>query len=240
MFAMLPVALAAASSPTPAQDSPPAVIPPVVATASDAAGFVPRGWRLEQQASGDLDADGRPDLALLLRGDDPALRIAGRMCDDPFDTNPRIFVIALAVPAGGYRRTVANAALIPRRDNPCAMDWIEEGSLGIGRGGVSLHLHRMMSAGGWASGTTRFTFRWRDDALRLIGWDYTYVARNSGETAGISINYLTRRVRTETGRIDTDRGQVRWSALAPAPLPTIDQIGDGLAFDPDKRIEKLP
>ncbi|NIJ21447.1 hypothetical protein FHS95_003150 [Sphingomonas naasensis] len=240
---MLPrilAALALISFPARAQDLPPVALPQIVATASDAAGFVPRGWRLEMQADGDLDGDGRADLALLLRGDDPALRVPARMCDDPFDTNPRILAIALAVPGGGYRRVVANARLIPRRDNPCEMDWIEEGSLGIGRGGVSLHLHRMMSMGGWAAGTTRFTLRWRDDALRLIGWDYTYVARNSGDSAGIGINYLTRRVRTETGRIDSDRAQVRWSTIAPAPLLTIDQIGDGLRFDPDRRIEKLP
>lgn len=240
MFAPLSAALAAISLPAQAEDLPPAVIPEVAVMAPDAAGFVPRGWRLEQQASGDLDADGRPDLALLLRGDDPALRITGRMCDDPFDTNPRIFVIALAAAAGGYRRVVANARLVPRRDDPCAMDEIEEGSLGIGRGGVSLHLHRMMRMGGGAAGTTRFTFRWRNDALRLIGWDYTHVARNSGATAGIGINYLTRRVRTETGRIGAEPGQVRWSRLAPAPLRTIDEIGDGLAFDPDQRIESLP
>ena len=240
MFAPLLAAFAAVSFPAPAQDLPPVAIPSIVATAPDAAGFVPRGWRLEMQATGDLDADARPDLALLLRGDDPAARIPARMCDDPFDTNPRILVIALSVPGGGYRRVVANARLIPRRENPCEMDWIEEGALGIGRGGVSLHLHRMMSMGGWAAGTTRFTFRWREDALRLIGWDYTYVARNSGETAGIGINYLTRRVRTETGRIDADQGRVRWSTIPAAPLLTIDQIGDGLAFDPDQRIAKLP
>lgn len=239
MFALL-AALAPVSFSAPAQDLPPAVIPSIVATAPDAASFVPRGWRLELRAAGDLDADGRADLALLLRGDDPALRIPAPMCDDPFDTNPRLLVIAFAAPGGGYRRVVANARLVPRRENPCEMDWIEEGALGIGRGGVSLHLHRMMSMGGWAAGTTRFTFRWRDDALRLIGWDYTYVARNSGATAGIGINYLTRRVRTETGGIDSDRGAVRWSTIAPAPLLTIDQIGDGLAFDPDRRIEKLP
>lgn len=220
-------------------DLPPAPIPAVAATAPDAAGFVPRGWRLEIQSAGDLNADGRADLALLLRGDDPALRLVRNMCDDPFDTNPRILVIALAAPGGGYRRVVANTRLIPRRDNPCEMDWIEEGALGIGRGGVSLHLSRMMSMGGWAAGTTRFTFRWQADALRLIGWDYSYVGRASGESAGISINYLTRKVRTETGRIDKDQGKVRWSTLAPAPQPTIDQIGDGLAFDPEKRIEKL-
>ncbi|WP_404335767.1 hypothetical protein AB2M62_17245 [Sphingomonas sp. MMS12-HWE2-04] len=221
-------------------DLPPAPIPSVVAAAPDAAGFVPQGWRLEMQSSGDLNADGRADLAVLLRGDDPALRLARNMCDDPFDTNPRILVIALAAPGGGYRRVVANSRLIPRRENPCEVDWIEDGALGIGRGGVSLHLSRMMSMGGWAAGTTRFTFRWRDNALRLIGWDYSYVARNSGETAGISINYLTRKVRTETGRIDEDQGKVSWSTLAPAPLPTIDEIGDGLEFDPGKRIEKLP
>jgi hypothetical protein len=238
MFALLPVPLALFPLSAQAQDLPTA-IPPIIATAPDAAGFVPQGWRLEMQAEGDLNGDGRRDLALLLRGDDPALRIAARMCDDPFDTNPRILLVAFAARGGGYRRAVANATLIPRRENPCEMDWIEEGALGIGRGRISLHLQRMMSMGGWAAGTTRFTFRWQADALRLIGWDYSHVARNSGEAAGIGINYLTRRVRTETGRIDSDRGTVRWSTIPRAPLLTIDQIGDGLAFDPDKRIEKL-
>jgi hypothetical protein len=221
------------------QALPPVVYPAIPATASTIAGFVPRGWRLEMAAKGDLDGDGRPDLALLLRGNDPAARIDAEMCDDPLDTNPRMLVVAFAVP-GGYRRIVANHRLIPRRENPCEMDWIEEGALVIARGSLSLNFQRMMSMGGWSAGTTRFTFRWQADALRLIGWDYSHVARNSGETATISINYLTRRVKTETGRIDADRSRVRWSVVPEAPLLTLDQIGDALALDPGGRIGRLP
>lgn len=222
------------------QDLPPVAYPVIPATASAIAGFVPHGWRLEMQAKGDLDGDGRPDLALLLRGDDPAARIDTEMCDDPLDTNPRMLVVALAAPGGGYRRMVANHRLIPRRENACEMDWIEEGALAIARGTLSLNLQRMMSMGGWGAGTTGFTFRWQVGALRLIGWDYSHVARNSGETATISINYLTRRVKTETGRIDADRSSTHWSAIREAPLLTVDQVGDALAFDPDGRVERLP
>lgn len=37
-------------------------------TAPDRAALVPAGWQIEAEASGDLDADGRPDLALVLAG----------------------------------------------------------------------------------------------------------------------------------------------------------------------------
>jgi hypothetical protein len=227
-------------------DLPPVTYPAIAATARDAAGFVPAGWSLEQQQSGDLNGDGLPDLALAFHQQDSAniLPNEGGFCGESTDTNPRILAVALAVPGGGYRLAVQNHDLVPRYDDACADDWFSPegqsgGGIAIARGAIRVTLGRFRSAGGWSMGSSVFTFRWQGGALRLIGFDYTNIQRNSGETQSLSIDYLSRRVRTAFGTIDNDRERVRWSRLPPAPLPTIDQIGDGMAFDPGKRIEQL-
>jgi hypothetical protein len=92
-----------------------------------------------------------------------------------------------------------------------------------------------MSAGGWDMGSSVFTFRWQQGALRLIGFDSTDTKRNSGAMQTLSINYLTRRVRTGQGSTESDRERVRWSMLPAGALLTIDQVGDGMAFNPERR-----
>lgn len=229
------------------QDALPAVSYPVLAsTAASARGFVPRGWTLETSVAGDLDGDGKPDLAFTLHMADPAnvLKNEGGFCGETIDTNPRILAVALAQPKGGYRLVVQNHALVPRRDNACADDWFASdgemgGGLAIARGNVVVTLGRFMSAGGWGMGRTAFTLRWREGALRLIGFDVENTQRNSGETSSLSINYLTRKVRIAHGSIDSDAEKVRWARLPGKALPAIDAIGDGLGYDPGGLVGKL-
>lgn len=220
----------------------PAVRYPVLPRqAADAGGFAPRGWTIEARAAGDLDRDGDSDLALVLRSNDPANLVPVDFCAERLDTNPRMLVVALAAPDGGYRLTVQNHSLIPRRENPCQVDWFEAEGLEIRRGNIRLYLEHMMSAGGWDAGTTTFVLRWQDGALRLIGWDYSNVKRNSGCLNTISVNFLTGRVRTAQGNVGTDRERVRWSRLArPTPSPAIGDVGDGMQFDPDRLRENMP
>jgi hypothetical protein len=212
------------------------VIPPVrypilPVSAADAAGFAPRGWRVEAQAVGDLSGDGRADLALVLRMNDPANILAhDGLGDNPFDTNPRILAVALGVPAGGYRLAAQDHALIARRDYPTQSDPFE-GEFAIERGSLNVTVRLFMSAGGWGAGSSSFRFRWRDDGLRLIGYDHLDVQRNSGCMTRLSINYLTGRVRRSSGRTDVDRETVRWSRVPVRALLPIDRIGDGLAFE---------
>lgn len=222
------------------------VIPPVAYPSLPAAGaaaqdFVPRGWRIQTRADGDLDGDLRADLALVLRSEDPANVILDTMCEERFDTNPRILAILLARPDGGYRLATESHALIPRRENPCEVDsFSDPGQIAIERGTLRIDLERMMSAGGWDAGTATFRWRWRDEALRLIGFDYSNVRRNSGALSLLSINYLTGRVKISTGNIGTDREKVRWTTLRNRRAPTLGGIGDGLMFDPEKLVSNLP
>ena len=235
---LLAAALPAAAAHAQEASLPPARYPAIPAAAASAAAFVPAGWRIESQVSGDLDGAGAPDIALVLRGRDAAAIIPAEMCENPFDTNPRILIVALAAP-GGYRRVVANHALIPRRDNACQMDWFSDGSIRIERGTLNLDLERMMSAGGWDAGTTSFHFQWRNGEIRLIGYDFSNARRNTGEFKSLSINFLTRRAKTTLGNLSSDDESVRWSRLRPAPLPTLDEIGDGLAYDPEGLVARL-
>jgi hypothetical protein len=227
--------------PVPPQDGelPPVTYPSLAATAADAKGFVPKGWKLEIQASGDLDGDSLPDLVLALQQQDPRNIIPnGPLCGDTLDTNPRILAVALAQRGGSYRLAMQNHSLVPRRDNACAEDWfasegVTGGGLEITRGTVRVRLGRFMSAGGWSMGSTTFTFRWQHGALRLIGYDYSNVQRNSGEMETLSINYLTRRVKIGEGSTSDDDLKTHWLTIPARPLLTIDELGDGLEFDPD-------
>jgi hypothetical protein len=227
-----------ASSAAPAQELPPVTYTTLPAEAATAEGFVPTGWRIEAKAGGDLDGDARADLALVLRSRDPANVVAEATCEKEFDTNPRMLAVLLAKPGGGYRLGVENSALIPRRDNACQVDPFS--AIAIERGILRLDLERMMSAGGWDAGMTTFKWRWRDGALRLIGFDYSNVRRNTGALGLLSVNYLTGRAKISTGNIGADREKVRWTRLRGRRAPTIGEVGDGLMFDPEKLVSSLP
>lgn len=220
---------------------PPASYPPLPAAAATAQGFVPEGWRIEAQAGGDLDGDSRADLALVLRAEDPANFIRETMCEERFDTNPRILALLLAKQDGGYRLAIDNHALIPRRENPCEVDPFSDPSqIAIERGLLRIDLERMMSAGGWDAGNATFKWRWRDGSLRLIGFDYSNVKRNTGALTLVSVNYLAGRAKISTGNIGTDREKVRWTRLHSRRVPTVDEVGDGLIFDPENLVSSLP
>ena len=217
--------------------------PMLTPSAASAGGFAPKGWSVERQATGDLDGDGRNDLAIVLRMRDPRNVLSNPdLGENPFDTNPRILAVALAQERGGYRLALQNHRLIPRREYTNLSDpfGAEDTDFEIRRGALRLSLYRFASAGGWDMGTTAFTFRWQGDALRLIGFDYTNVRRNSGCTSGLSINYLTGRAKLTLGHIGLDREQARWRHVSRRPLLTVDAVGDGLEFDGSGMLEALP
>ncbi|MEO7177681.1 MAG: hypothetical protein ABIW83_02445 [Allosphingosinicella sp.] len=221
-----------------AQDIPAASYPALPAEAATEQGLVPAGWRIEARAGGDLDGDGKADSALVLRETDPRNVIPQPMCEEKFDTNPRILAVLLARPGGGYRLAVETHALIPRRENSCELDPFS--AIAIERATLRIDLERMMSAGGWDAGTTTFRWRWRDGVLRLIGFDYSNVRRNSGAMGLISVNYATGRAKISTGNIANDGETVRWKTLRNRRAPTLGEVGDGLMFDPENLVSTLP
>ena len=205
--------------------------------AKNAAGFAPRGWIVQVQTSGDLNGDGRPDLAFVLHGTDPKLHVRreGFGVED-LDTNPRILGVAFAQADGSYRLAAQNSSLIPRWTESNMEDYFgeEDGSLTIARGAFTVGLHYFANAGGWDAGSTALTFRWQHGRFELIGYDNDNTNRATLVETDTSVNYSTGVELIKTDAPDDTPAKVqrgmRRKHLPPRPLRTLDDVGDGLAF----------
>lgn len=196
--------------------------------------FVPQGWKLEAQHKGDLNKDSKDDLVIVLRMNEPKNVIANDgLGVNPFDTNPRILAVAFGAAAGQpFRLALQNHTLIARTEDPVLEDPLSEGDVAIERGTLSVTLHLFSSAGSWAAGTTTYRFRHGKRGFELIGFDRSMADRGSGDIKEVSINYLTGKVQIGTGTISDDKLKTTWRKLKKKPLLLIDEIGDGLAFEP--------
>ncbi|WP_159992279.1 hypothetical protein [Roseomonas sp. 18066] len=211
---------------------PPADIPRLVDQAATAQGFAPAGWALEEQATGDLNGDGRADLALVFHGQDPALIVENRdgLGERRLDTNPRLLALAFAEAGGGYRLALQDAALIGRRIDPVFADPYDKGGISVARGALRLTLVRWASAGSYGAENRSLTFRWQEGRFMLIGYDQSTTQRNTGATEALSVNYSTGRASIETGTIESEATRKRWVTLTQRPLLALPQVGYGLDF----------
>lgn len=213
---------------------PPAHYPVPPATASNAATFVPPGWTIEQEATGDLNRDGKPDLALVLKENAAANILANNgLGPDRIDTNPRILLVAVR-DGDIYRLAKANHSLVPRHLEPTLSDPFEEGGIAIKRGALAVSLHYFANAGGWDAGPSQFTFRLVGGDLKLIGFDRFNVKRNTMDETSLSVNFLTRRaVARHVPGDENSRAATKQYRLVSQTLISIDRIDDWMAFDPD-------
>ena len=227
------VLLAAAAQSPGETEIPPVSYPAIARDGASIEAFVPKNWKLEAKATGDLNVDKLSDAALVLHMADPANLVASDW--DPsqkYDSNPRMLVILFARKGGGYALAAADHKLIPRLENQNQDEPFDE--VAIANGTLRVKMHLFMSAGGWEMGGSAYTFRWQDGGFKLIGFDRDSVQRNSGETKEISINYLTGRKVLKRGNIGTDKQEERTVRIANKPLIALGDVGDGLLFDPDE------
>ncbi|MFK7843084.1 MAG: hypothetical protein AB8B54_12535 [Sphingorhabdus sp.] len=213
-------------------------VDPLPLSTASVQGFVPDGWYLERSVVGDLNADGLSDIVLIMRQNDPKLLIDNEgLGRDRYDSNPRTILVALKQSDGGYLRIAHNDQIIPVISSATMDDPIGDagdGSLSLVKGVMRLRIGFWASAGAWQMFNRTFSFRLNDRRLRLIGYDNYYVHRGSGELKTTSINYLTRRKKSQNGSIEDTHVPEVWSKISRKPLILFDNIGDGFDFDPDR------
>ena len=61
------------------QEIPPVNFPAIAKRRGRRRGFIPKGWKQVQLAQGDLNRDGKPDFAMVMRMDSAANRIAAEL-----------------------------------------------------------------------------------------------------------------------------------------------------------------
>ncbi len=231
-----------APGPARAVDGEPAIpaasYPALARHAQSVEGFVPMEWRIESKVSGDLNGDGRDDVVLVLRAIDArnVIDMRGRGGPENYDTNPRILAVAFANAAGGYDLALENHTLIARTTEPSAQDPLDAN--GVQEGGVEIKKGTLQVTLGYFGGNMghlTYTFRFQGGRFALIGYDSVDVERSKGIIRQVSVNYATRQIKKSFGKISDDINKVTRTTLPPKPLLTMEQIGDGLDFQPSAK-----
>ena len=197
-------------------------------TAEAPAGFAPAGWKVEGIAKGDLNADGRADLAIKLIEDKGA-----EEKKTPQPDRNRVMVVAFEV-GGKLKRVAVADKLLQCTSCGGAFYGVLEApaSVSISKGVIIVeqeHGSRDVS-----KSTFRFRYETASGRLALIGYDYNSYDRAVGGSAAESTNYVT-------GLRITSRGKGKRSSNKKATIkPTkifLDEIdGDEFEYEAVQRL----
>lgn len=212
-------------------DFPPVTYPALPSVAPSREALIPPGWHLEAEATGDLDADGRADLAIVvMQGAAPD---GNADASSPKLPGPRMLIVGFGA-AKGYAGIVSNHTLITRTSSPEVDDYFGEdaGGLSIEDGKLKIGLHFFASSGSWDMWNKTFIFKWNRNAFELLQFDWDNVDRGSGKTELSVFDYARNSLTVTTGTIESDEGVTKTSKLPKHPAITLDRIGDGAEFAP--------
>ena len=172
----------------------------IPATAAKVEGFVPKGWKIEEQVKGDVTADGVSDVLLKLIEDKPKK-------EDEFVDRNRVLVIAVGDGKGGFRNaavadkllqcTSCGGAFYGVVDAPADVT-IEKGVIVVNQEHGSREV---------TNTTLKFRYDEQPAMFILIGYDYATRDRANGNVYSESTNYLTgKRVTTiDKGKRSTNK-----------------------------------
>jgi len=148
--------------------------------------FVPSGWKIEEQVTGDLNGDSLPDYALKLVEDKPA-----KDSNDIATERQRALVIVLQKPGGKLARAAVATRLLQCTHCGGALYGVSESpaNLNIDKGVI------VVDQDSGARNITRTTYRFRYDAATqqfiLIGFDFADADRATAQVVAESTNYVT-------------------------------------------------
>lgn len=192
-FALVVFAATIALS-VPAQDGRPGINIEAIARSGEKAGdFVPKGWKIEEKISGDLNDDGTDDHVLKLIED------VASTPDDPANRS-RALVILFASSDGKLMRAAATDKLLQCTSCGGAFYGIADASANVKivKGVLIVDQDR---GSRWVTETTyRFRYDEQPSMFILIGFDYTSRDRVNGDVSSETTNYLTGKRITTTGK----------------------------------------
>ena len=167
--------------------------------------FVPKGWKQITIAKGDLNKDGKEDVALVIEDTDKKNFISNEnMGSKILNVNPRQLLVLFKDKAiDSYNLAVLQDAFIPEansEEDPCLADpLLQDGGIDIKRGTLIVDFHDWVSCGSYWVGHVTYIFRYQQGSFMLIGYDTSEYNRASGEQNKTSINFVTKKKSVTTG-----------------------------------------
>ncbi len=193
--------------------------------------FIPKNWKVLEKVQGDLNHDQQADLALIIEDTDPKNIIRNESLGSAeLNINKRKLLI-LFKNNQDYRLVATNLYLPTEGDieSPCLADPIGENDpLEIQNGLLKVNLHYWLSCGSWYVTNHSYTFRYQNQAFKLIGYDNNDFHRASGEITAQSINFLTGKIKNTSGKNEfSEQSQpieIKWSKLKQHYSFTLEQV----------------
>ena len=180
--------------------------------------WLPKGWKLLQSVTGDLNQDGTNDAVLLLEENNPANKKANQaMGAETLNLNPRSLLILLQSNSG-YQKAFSSDSFIPPEhdaDTPCLADPLDNGGIHIKAGILKIEFQYWLSCGSYSVSQQSYSFRYENARFRLIGFDRAESMRSTGDRSEYSANLLTGKEKTTTGLNDVEasKPKVKWGKL---------------------------
>lgn len=178
--------------------------PIIPASGSNVQAFIPLGWKMIVQSTGDLNKDGLADKAIVIESMDARNIIENEGFRQPkLNLNYRILLVLFRTRAETYQLAVKNYGFIPsenQEESPCLADpLMQDGGITIEKGLLKIHYQYFFSCGSWYITNKEYTFRFQQQKFLLIGYDEYSLHRSSGAQSMTSINFLTKKRSDATG-----------------------------------------
>ena len=149
--------------------------------------IVPSGW-LHQEAQGDLNKDGLPDLVIVATPD-AAENTVTRSDGYVYNFNQPILAIYFGTAQGQFNQWKAYDNVIPADESEnCQHDVSLEVT---DRGVIRISMQLFCSAGSYGVSNDAYAYRYQNGDFFLIGMDREEMMRTTGTSTIVSENYLT-------------------------------------------------
>lgn len=182
-----------------------AVLPSLGESAKNIKTFVPNGWKIVDEAKGDLNKDGLIDVVFVVEDTNPKnfIKNPEGVGVDTLNINPRALLVLFKKSSGLYTLIAKNTGFIPSEnseESPCLLDpFGENGSIEIKRGLLKIHFQNFYSCRAWEIYNFDYTFRYQNAKFELIGYDKSSMHRSSGEETALSMNFSTSKMNYISG-----------------------------------------
>lgn len=198
--------------------------------------FVPMGWTVIDSAFGDLNHDKLDDLALVIQLTDSVSLVEDEDgYADTVITQPRILILAFYNKIEGkYNLVLQNNSFILCHDNPGMEEPFQ--SISIKKGVLNIDFFIFMNIGGWGMSNNTYRFRYQQNKFYLVGADYNYTNRASGEVKNRSYNFLTRKVILGTGNISSNKEKISKKDFKVKELKTFKTFIKPFTFEVEKDV----